>query len=284
MSIASSAVLVELNISVWGATKLDKGATDIVIANNSAGKNSAQVRKNLLAGTTLRKDISDFSATTRLWNNKMTMNWSDKGARLLPTSLFMEHKQAVNVKQAYFKSLTKKLYDNYDSVVQTAQNYMGGFFNESDYPSLEEVRNKFAFKVVYSPLPTSGDFRLDIPNADMEELSKQYEDDFNKRIENSMKGVWEDLYKLLSGMSDKLKDDGEGGDNKRYHDTLITNAQHMCSMLTKLNITGDAALESARRSLEGVIMGVNMDMIKHDGLVRRDVKSKLDDIIGKFNW
>ena len=54
MSISSSAVLVELNISVWGATKLDKDATNIVISDNMAGKNSAQVRKNLLAGTSLR--------------------------------------------------------------------------------------------------------------------------------------------------------------------------------------------------------------------------------------
>jgi hypothetical protein len=284
MSISSSAVLVELNISVWGATKLDKDATNIVISDNMAGKNSAQVRKNLLAGTSLRKDISDFAALSRLWNNKMTLNWSDKGARLLPTSLFMEHKQGVNVKQAHFNNLTQKLYDNYDGVIQTARNYMGGFFNEADYPSLEEVRSRFAFKIVYSPLPTSGDFRLDIPNADLQEVSKQYQEDYDARIEKALKGVWQDLFKLLSGMSDKLKDDGEGGDNKRYHDTLITNAQGMCAMLTNLNVTKDQKLEEARRALEGAIMGVNMDGIKHDGLVRKDVKSKVDDILSKFSW
>ena len=94
----------------------------------------------------------------------------------------MEHKQGVNVKQAHFNNLTQKLYDNYDGVIQTARNYMGGFFNEADYPSIEEVRNKFAFKVVYSPLPTSGDFRLDIPNADLQEVSKQYQEDYDARI------------------------------------------------------------------------------------------------------
>ncbi len=31
MSITSSAVLVEMNISVWTANKLDKGATDAVL-------------------------------------------------------------------------------------------------------------------------------------------------------------------------------------------------------------------------------------------------------------
>ena len=118
----------------------------------------------------------------------------------------------------------------------------------------------------------------------MQEVSKQYQEDYDARIEKALKGVWQDLFKLLSGMSDKLKDDGEGGDNKRYHDTLITNAQGMCAMLTNLNVTKDQKLEEARRALEGAIMGVNMDGIKHDGLVRKDVKSKVDDILSKFSW
>ena len=51
MSITSSAVLTELNISVWTANKLDKGATDNVTNNEYAVKDAAQVRKNLMAGT-----------------------------------------------------------------------------------------------------------------------------------------------------------------------------------------------------------------------------------------
>ena len=89
MSISSSAVLVELNISVWTANKLDKGATDSVLASNSASKDSAQVRKNLMAGTDKRKKIADYAARARLYHNQTTLSWSDKGARLLPTILIL---------------------------------------------------------------------------------------------------------------------------------------------------------------------------------------------------
>lgn len=99
MSISSSAVLVELNISVWTANKLDKGATDSVLASNSASKDSAQVRKNLMAGTDKRKKISDYAAKARLYHNQTTLSWSDKGARLLPTSLFLDYKSNMNVYQ-----------------------------------------------------------------------------------------------------------------------------------------------------------------------------------------
>ena len=283
MSIASSAVLVELNISVWPANKLDKSATDAVIADNSAGKHSAQVRKNLLAGTSLRKDISDYSASTRLYNNKVTLAWSDRGGRLLPTSLFMDYKQNMNVREAQFNNLTGKLYSNYHALVDTAKNYMGSLFNEEDYPSLEEVKRKFGFRLVFSPLPEAGDFRLDIPNTDMLEIAQKYEADFQQRIEAAMRKPWEDLHTLLSGMSSKLVDiDGE--EKKRYHDTFVTNAQQMCTLLTSLNITNDPKLEDARRALELTMLGVDIEDIKENSHTRITVKSKIDEILGKFDW
>ena len=51
MSISSSAVLVELNISVWTAEILDKGETEKVTTDNNAGSKAAKVKKNLMAGT-----------------------------------------------------------------------------------------------------------------------------------------------------------------------------------------------------------------------------------------
>lgn len=283
MSIASSAILVELNISVWPANKLDKSATEAVIADNSAGKNSAQVRKNLLAGTSLRKDISDYAASTRLYNNKVTLPWADKGGRLLATSLFMDYKQNMNVREAQFNNLTGRLYANYHNLVQTAKNYMGNLFNEDDYPPLEEVKKRFGFRLVFSPLPEAGDFRLDIPNMDMQEISEKYEADFKQRLEVAMRKPWEDLHTLLSTMSGKLADiDGE--EKKRYHDTFVTNAQQMCAMLTNLNITNDPKLEDARRALELTMLGVDIEDIKENAHTRVTVKSKIDEILGKFDW
>ena len=91
MSIAASAVLVELNISVWPASKVDKEMTEQV--NNDAGAvyGAAQTKKNLFAGTRMRKDIEKFAARVRLFHNQHTLPWADKGERLLPTKLFMDY-------------------------------------------------------------------------------------------------------------------------------------------------------------------------------------------------
>jgi hypothetical protein len=285
MSIASSAVLVELNISVWTANKLDKGATDSVLASNSASKDSAQVRKNLMAGTDKRKKIADYAAKVRLYHNQTTLSWSDKGARLLPTSLFMDYKQNMNVYQRNMTTMIEDFYANYADLIDLAKHHMGDLFNPYDYPSIEELRNKFGFRLVFSPLPEGGDFRLDIPKADMEELGEQYESAFNDRLKDAMREPWEKLHKTLIHISEKLTDvEGDEETKKRYHDTLITNAQELCGLLTHLNVTKDPLLEAARRSLELTMLGVDIEAIKESPDVRSSVKAKVDDILKKFDW
>jgi len=285
MSITSSSVLVEMNISVWTANKLDKSATDKVVADNAAVQNAAQVRKNLMAGTTLRKDIADYAASCRLWHNTRTLPWADKGARLLPTSLFMDYKSEANVRRDMFAKMVDNFITQYPALVQTANNYLGTLFNPNDYPSVDEVRSKFGFKLVFSPVAEAGDFRLQVAEQDLQDLRQQYEDSFKDRLADAMREPWDRLHKLLSGMSEKLTDiEGEDESKKRYHDTLITNAQGLCAMLTHLNVTKDPKLEQARRDLEVTMLGADIDVIKDSADVRREMKSKLDAILKQYEW
>ncbi len=285
MSITSSAVLVEMNISVWTANKLDKSATEKVVSDNAAVQNAAQVRKNLMAGTTLRKDIADYAAGCRLWHNTRTLPWADKGARLLSTSLFMDYKSEANVRRDTFNKMVDTFIQQYPSLVQTANNYLGTLFNPEDYPSVDEVRDKFGFRLVFSPVPESGDFRLQVAEQDLNDLRQQYETNFNDRLAEAMREPWDRLHKLLTGMSEKLTDvEGEDESKKRYHDTLITNAQSLCSLLTHLNVTKDAKLEQARRDLELTMLGADIDAIKESPEVRKGMKDKLDAILKQYEW
>jgi hypothetical protein len=156
-------------------------------------------------------------------------------------------------------------------------------FDEDDYPSLDALKDKFGFRLVFSPLPETGDFRLDIPAADLLEVSQQYEADFNERLATAMRKPWEDLHTMLVTMSEKRSSAGDD-EKKRWHDTFVTNAQQMCSLLTNLNVTKDPKLEEARRELEQAMLGADIEEIKEDALVRVEMKTKIDSILGKFNW
>ena len=291
MSITSSAVLVEMSISVWTANKTDKAATNKVLADNLAqASDAAQVRKNLMAGTGLRKEIADYAAQCRLWHNTRTLPWADRGARLLPTSLFLDYKQEANKRRDMFKAMVDNFIDKYPALVQTAHNYLGSLFDSADYPDADEVANKFGYRLVFSPVPDAGDFRLDIAAQDMAELRDQYDTQFNDRIADAVRKPWNDLHKMLVGMSEKLteevSDDPENPVPKKrlWHDTFITNAQEMCALLTHFNLTKDPQMEEARRQLERTLVGADIDVIKGSPLARSEMKGKVDAMLKQFEW
>jgi hypothetical protein len=282
MSISASAVLVELNISVWPASKIDREVTSQVNANASAHKDASQTKKNLFAGTSLRADIEKFAARVRLYNNQHTLPWADKGERMLPTKLFMDYKQTMNGYERTFEMLCDNFFDEYETLVRDAQVNLGALYKAEDYPPLEEVRKKFSFRRSVKPLPEAGDFRLDIPAHDLEEMKNNYEQQYSDRLAEAMRTPWERLHEVLLSMSKKLEDSGDA--KKRYHDSLISNPLELCELLTKLNVTNDPKLEDARRQVELAMLGTNIDEVKEDATVREDLKSKVDAILGKFEW
>ena len=133
-------------------------------------------------------------------------------------------------------------------------------------------------------MPESGDFRLDLPAQELEEVRRGYEDSFKDRLADAMKDPWDRLHKMLLGISDKLTDKDGDETKKRYHDSLIDNAVELCGVLTHLNVTGDPALERARQDLERTISNTDMESIKESATERADVKNKVDAILKQYKW
>jgi len=284
MSISASAVLVELNISVWPASKIDREITDKVNSDAGAVRGASQTKKNLFAGTSLRKDIADFAARVRLYHNKHTLPWADKGERMLPTALFMDYKQTMNGFEQTFNMMCNNFYIEYPRLVAEAPTALQGLYKAEDYPELTDVRLKFGFRRTVKPVPEAGDFRLDIPAYDLEEMRAEFMSQQDRKLAEAMREPWERLHKTLVAISEKLTDvEGDDG-KKRYHDTLLTNPLELCSLLTKLNITNDPKLEEARRQVEVAMLNADMESIKEDADTRSELKSKVDAIINKFEW
>ena len=284
MSIASSAVLVELNISVWPANKVDREMTETVNTNASAVRDASQTRKNLFAGTTLRKDIEKLAARIRLYHNQNTLPWADKGQRLLPTKLFMEYKQTMNNYEVQFSQLCSNFFVEYPRLVAEAQQHLGTMYRAEDYPELEDVRMKFGFRKAFDPIPESGDFRLDVSAQDLDDLKNNYEQQYSDRLAEAMRTPWERLHTVLTSMSEKLKDEDGVDSKKRYHDSLVTNAQDLVGLLDKMNITNDPKLEEARKQLELTMLGADIETIKESSHARESMKNKVDDILRRFEW
>jgi hypothetical protein len=280
--ISSSAVLISLNISCWPASKVDREATDKVNTDANAVSSAGQVRKDLFAGTSLRKDIERKAARIRNYFSSSTLPWADKGERMLPMPLFMDVKQTIAREKREYDEMCEMFFDAYPQLVVDAPSRLGKFYKAEDYPDIEEVRSKFGFRYTITPMPEAGDFRLDVANEELAELKAQYETAYQQRLADAMRDPWERLHDMLKGMSEKLADSGDK--TKRFHDSFVSNPIELCTLLTKLNVTNDPKLEEARRHLEVAMVGADIEAIKEAPEVRADMKSKVDAILGKFDW
>lgn len=287
LNIDTCAMLVEFNASVWTARKLDKTTTSEVVASKNAGaKDAARVNKHLLAGRTELDIIQQAVGRARQFVYDNTAPWSDSGLRLLPTINFMKFTERMNDFEEEMETLVKAFVVIYPTLITAQALALGDMFKRDDYPSANEMMTKFSFRVNYMPVPSSGDFRVDVGNQAQAELKARLESLTQERIDSAMADVRERLSTHLKRMSDRLTTDYVGGEAKqrRFHDTLVDGALELCDLTKALNVTNDVTLETARSQLEQLLVGVTPADLRKNEAIRQDVKRNVDAILDKFNF
>ena len=287
LNIDTCAMLVEFNASVWTARKLDKTTTNEVVASKNAGaKDAARVNKHLLAGRTELDIIQQAVGRARQFVYDNTAPWSDSGLRLLPTINFMKFTERMNDFEEEMEALVKAFVVIYPTLITAQALALGDMFKRDDYPTANEMMTKFSFRVNYMPVPSSGDFRVDVGNQAQAELKARLESLTQERIDSAMADVRERLSTHLKRMSDRLTTDYVGGEAKqrRFHDTLVDGALELCDLTKALNVTNDLALETARSQLEQLLVGVTPTDLRKNEAIRQDVKRNVDAILDKFNF
>lgn len=285
VNIATSSMLVELSISCWTARKLDKKVSEeIDQAKNTKGK-AGNYHKHLLAGNPHLDAVNRYAAKVRLWNTQQTIPWSDNGGRIVTMENLFNggYKQQLDAHKTEFERLAESFVQVYPTLISAAAFQLGDLFDRDEYPEPEVVSKKFKFNYTLMPLPTSGDFRIDIAEQAKAELVSHYEAQFNDRMNVAMRDLWGRLHECLTHMSDRLTV-GEDGKRRVFHGTMISNARELVGLLKRLNVTNDPKLEEARRDLAHALVNADTDTIKESDYVRDTVKQKVDAIINKYNW
>ena len=282
-SIASSAMTVELSMSIWTARKKDHKASDDVASMNSADKGVANVTKNLLGNCDELTALQKFAGNLRNLHYSMTMPWSDNGQRLVTTMQYFKYNEVMTEMIDEGWRMVDNFLNVYDWKVMDAQAKLGAMFNRDEYPTRDAIRDKFAFRLAYEELPdggNTGDWRLDLPHEAMQTLRTNYANSFNLKIKGAMDDVWTRLHTNLTRLVRQLDVDEEGKGNRLY-DTVFDQALSLTEMLGTCNVTGDTQMEAMKRQLEQALhqadgAPLTVDKIKKSPTLREDTRAKLD--------
>ena len=279
-SISSSAMRVGLSISAPTMRKMDKKATREVISHNNARKGSANVSKKLIMSNA-HEDMTRLIAQIRAFHREQTVPWGDLGDRLVSNQNLIDYKNNMAQLEDEFWQLSQRTCDEYPQAVAQARlevTGLGYMFNESEYPSVEVLRRKFKFSLVFEAVPDVGDFRVDIGNQAASELREQYKQVLSDRINAVHQDLAERLAEPLQRMSKGL-DYHEGEKPSGFRDTLVDNVLSIVDLMRSCNLNGNAHIAGIQQDLRDTLKGVTPDGLRRDPNLRADTKRKVDAII-----
>lgn len=280
--LSSSALIVNLSLSVWTGRKLDKRVSEEVDQQKSTKARAGNYNKNLMAGSGKLEEITKIANAIRSWLYGVTQPWGDNGDRILNMAYFMEFKDRLADYETQFSTAVDGFLSDYDTLVAAAAFQLGDLFNREDYPHRDQIAAKFGMRYSMIPLPQSGDFRVDIGEDGLKELQEQYESVLHQRVTGAMTEAWERLHDCLSRMSERLADT-EDGKRKIFRDSLVDNAVEICGLLKSFNITNDTRMDEMRKQLEDAMRGVDAVSLRDSDSLREQTKRKVDNILSKFD-
>ena len=283
--IDEATMVMEFNASVWTARKLDRTVSaEVVESKGAASKGAARVNKSLMAGRSELDDIQAVVGAARTYVYGNTAPWSDAGQRWIPTARLMKVDKRMQEFRAEFDAQVEAFVAIYPTLITAQAMALGAMFNRNEFPQVQEIRRKFAFNYDFIPVPSTKDFRVDIPADAQADLRERLEGAMNRRMDNALGDIRKQLGDHLKRMAERLvsvKDDKTGEmKQQRFHDTLVTSAYDLCDLIKDFNVTGDKDLSDMRTKLENVLSGATAETLRNDYGRREEVlvevKSMLD--------
>lgn len=262
-NISSKAMLVDLRISRWTARKLDKRASAEVAANNAVQSGAGRYYKSLIEGDALTA-INKVADLARAYHYRMTLPWLDSGPRTLKSTAYFDYMEAMQDYASQFDAAVTGLINDYPLYRQEARRLLGTLFAADDYPDTEEVKQRFGFRVRVMPLPTAGDFRVELGDGVSDEVREQIEADTRGAVKASLSEAYDRVRKVTEAFVGRLAQPGTV-----FRDTLVDNARELAEVLPALNFTDDPHLAAIAERLANELTRFDpVDLRKDEGARR----------------
>ena len=273
-AVLTKAMLVNVCIGNWDGRKHDKEVTTEVNDQRHASVDAGRYHKHLFGGKV--KELSAvITASTMLRHTHyaQTLPWTDSGWRLLPTANHQQYTDAIRKRiRAYYEAVDG-LIAVYPRLISAARAKLNGMFKEEDYPSADALRAKFHAEIDWSPIAAGSDFRVQLPQAEMEKMAKNVETRLRESVGQAVGAAWKRLGKAIAELRAKL------GDGKYLRDPVIDRLREVAEILGPLNLMDDEQLEATRVRVLKELTVFGADTLKEDEAARKRTAQSADDIL-----
>jgi len=275
----TTAVLATFAGKMWNGRKFDRKTTDEITAMKHTTERAGRFNKNLMPSEPMLKQIKAHLASIRHYHYNNSLPWEWKGGQLLPSKHFMTYSKDMAEFIRQYDDLVDQFCDPtyYQEAINKARISMGDLFIASDYPHVDEVRKQFFATVDFAPLPSAGDYRVDLAATEVQRLKENYQAREEKVIKNATKHLYDRLHDLAAHAHERL-----GDPNNSFHGTLTENIKKFAELVPDLNISEDQFLNEAAKELRAAVGDQDIKELRDDVDVRADAAEASAGIVEKI--
>lgn len=244
-------VLFRLRRQMYDPNPTDEEATEKYV--------DGVAKKALFKGTNNRvKAVTQTMTKVYSTFTGNSVPWLDNGWRIvnLDKVNYIQFTGMFRALQSELADRVQDLVDNWDYEVQQditrriARGSVKGVqvnASVSDYPTADEIGRAYKFDLTPMPVPSSGDFRVDIPDAEMERV----EGLINEAQAKAAAHVLTEMITPLVAAADKLSVPiGEQG--SIFRDSLVENLVDVATRMDKVNLSDDPAIQEVINDMKGL--------------------------------
>lgn len=307
--LSENAVKCRLTVKHWSGIKVDKHQKKKLADINKANQDFLDVRKHLVGkkeADYFRKIINKFRndhyySATFAWGDKTTDYNSGRQKtewRLIPITKLDQLMDMVEIAKKQFDKEVDSFCERYPRLIEDARVQLGETFIRRDYPSVNQIREKFYFDFeieAVTEYESTTDIRLNCSEA----LKKRIESDAKKRVTDNVNGVMKQVVSGLLGQVDELveklvKYDPKNKQKNFFKDASFNNLKKILDNLPSINndlLGGDADIKSAHQNLVALFakLGDVEELRQSDAeadskrkKVAKDLADSVDDLKGSF--
>lgn len=196
--------------------------------------------------------------------------------------------RAVNMVEAQLRQFTvrrqelvNKFLDAYPTLREDARKRLKSFFNEHDYPPVEDVAQKFSIDWDYISFSTPDEIHEVAPEIFAEQREKAARQ-LADAVRDIQYGLRVGLCKLVEGLRDKLTP-GPNGGRKRLYESAVTNLTEFLAHFDLRNVTDDTQLKQVVDQLRGLLKPVSMEELRTTDGVRDRLQHSLTEAAEHLN-
>lgn len=261
MILQEKAMLVNLSISSWTASKKDRAASTDIKKSKGANDKAGWFNKRLIDPTALQT-VGKVEGQARAMHYSMTLPWGDNGDRILPAAAYMDYMDKLRGLRVDFEHAVSDFVRDYPQRVQDARVMLGTMYDPADYPEPGQIKHRFSIHTVFTPVPSAADFRVDVAVEEQDEIRKSITASVEKRLQNATRECWVRLTDVVECMARALEDP-----DRVFRDSLVENIRATCEILPKLNLTSDYQLDATIKHVRNTLL-IEPDSLRRDKKLR----------------